>query len=272
MIETISDSEFRQLAHFIQDHYGIHLKQEKKTLVMGRLNQVLLQMGFSNFTEYINYLKNNPSGEVAATLENKITTNHTFFMREPEHFYFLRDVVLPFVKLTVKSRDLRIWCAACSTGEEPYTLAMIIDEYFGADKSGWDTKILATDLSGQALATAQEGVYSDHRLDPLPLTWRNHYFQKHGTDDSVVIDRIRREVIFRKLNLMTTQFPFKKKMHAIFCRNVMIYFDNPAKEELIQRFYDILEPGGYLFIGHTESIPRGTSRFIYVMPAVYRKE
>ena len=212
------------------------------------------------------------TGEAVITLVDKITTNHTFFMREADHFYYFRDKVLPFLSGTVNNKDLRIWCAACSTGEEAYTLAMIIDEFFGKSKLWWDTKVLATDISEQVLEIAKKGVYSNERLAPLPMTWKTNYFRPYDGENSILTDKIRNEVIYRKLNLMDNVFPFKKKLHTIFCRNVMIYFDSDTKNRLVEKFYDHLEYGGYLFIGHSESLSRDSTRFRYVLPSVYRKE
>ena len=142
---AITNEEFRKLTEYIKTNYGIQLKEEKKALVTSRLQNVLVQMNFKNFSEYYNYIVSDKTGEAVVTLMNKITTNHTYFMREPEHFYYLRDTVLPYLKHNVPHRDLRIWSAGCSSGEEPYTLAMILDEYLGKDKKLWDSKVLATD-------------------------------------------------------------------------------------------------------------------------------
>ncbi len=268
---TITEKEFTQLAYYIQENYGIHLKKEKQTLVTGRLHNVLQQAGFKSFSEYYDYIVSDVSGNAVITLVNKITTNHTFFMREPDHFYYFRDKVLPELASTVKDKDLRIWCAACSTGEEAYTLAILLDEFFGREKALWDTKVLATDISEKALTTARQAVYSNERINPLPGVWKLTYFKQYNAENSVVKDSIRNEVIFRKFNLMEKQLPFRKKFHVIFCRNVMIYFDNATKNQLISKLYDHLEQGGYLFIGHSESLNRETTPFKYIMPAVYRK-
>lgn len=269
---TITEKEFRQLADYIKVNYGINLKEEKKALVTCRLQNVLIQAGYDNFTDYYKYILQDKSGEAVTTLVDKITTNHTFFMREAEHFNFFRDKVLPYLTKTVKDRDLRIWCAACSTGEESYTLAMLLDEFFGLDKKLWDTKILATDISENVLCTAKKAVYSNEKIASLPAYVRLNYFKKYDNDNFVLIDRIKNEVIYRKFNLMDGVFPFKKKFHTIFCRNVMIYFDNETKIRLVNKLYDSLECGGYLFIGHSESISRENTKFKYIMPAVYRKE
>lgn len=270
----ITDEEFARLASLIKSRYGIHLKREKKALVMGRLNGLLIERGFESFSDYLRYVSSDASGEATATLADKITTNHTFFMRETSHFAYFKEVVLPRLQAEVRDRDLRVWSAGCSSGEEPYTLAMLMDEYFGSAQYGrpWDTRLLATDISAKALSAAVRGVYDDKELDPLPPAWRSAYFRRAGGGAFEVDERIKRQIIFRKFNLMQEIFPFKRKFHAIFCRNVMIYFDEGTKRELVRKFHAFTEPGGYLFIGHSESLEREQSGYRYVMPSVYRKE
>jgi chemotaxis protein methyltransferase CheR len=270
-MHTITDREFHQLAEFIKKNYGINLKEEKRALVVGRLQSVLIQKNMKSFSEYFEHVLSDKTGEAAAELVNKITTNYTFYMREPDHFYYFRDVVLPYLVKTVRNKDLRIWSAGCSSGEEPYTLAMIIDEYFRGKKAGWDTRILATDISGRMLEKAKKGIYDYDSIAKLPPQWRLNYFNRLDDNSYSVAGKIRNEVIFRKFNLVDGSFPFKRKFHVIFCRNVMIYFDMKTKDELVERFYNALEYGGYLFIGHSESISRARSRFRYILPAVYRK-
>lgn len=266
----ISDQEFNQLASYIKSHYGIHLKSGKKTLVCGRLNQLLTQKGFQNFTEYYDFLEKEGDAQDALELVNRISTNHTFFMRESAHFEFLKSNVLPWVKEVVKDKDLRIWCAASSSGEEPYTLAMILDDFFKSDQT-WEKTVLATDISTNALEKAKRGIYSKEALKDMPSTWQKKYFK--STEGSLVYisDPIKKAVLYRRFNLMEPQFPFKKKFHVIFCRNVMIYFDQETKRHLVKKLYDSLHEGGYLFIGMSESLQGLNSSFEYVKPAVYRK-
>lgn len=269
---TISDQEFKQLTDYIKANYGINLKNEKKALLIGRLSNILTEKKFYCFADYFNYLITDKTGSAVSTLVDKITTNHTFFMREADHFNFFRDRVLPYLASTVRDKDLRIWSAGCSSGEEPYTLAMIIDEYFGTEKRWWDTKVLATDISSKVLDIAAKGIYNNEGLSTLPPYWKLNYFEKYDHEKSVLTKKIRDEIIFRKFNLMAEGFPFKRKFHAIFCRNVMIYFDNETKIRLVNKFYDLTEPGGYLFIGHSESLNRNETEYKYILPAVYRKE
>ena len=267
---AITEQEFRQLADYIKVNFGIYLKEEKQTLLTGRLWSILQQNNFNSFSEYYHYVVSDKTGKAAISLVDKITTNYTYFMRETEHFNYFRDTVLPSLEARVKDRDLRIWSAGCSSGEEPYTLAFLMEEYF-ANKSHWDKQILATDISVSALTTAMNGIYEEKQVEPLPPLWRVNYFDKRPRDQYEVKGRLKKEVVFRKLNLITDRFVFKKPFHVIFCRNVMIYFDNKDKLDLIQRFYDVMAPGGYLFIGHSEAIGRGESKYSYVMPAVYQK-
>ncbi len=271
-LKQITYKEFKAISEYIEDNYGIHLRDEKQTLVAGRLGNELISLGFESFTEYFEYVKEDSSGDAVIKLIDKITTNHTFFMREAEHFYYYRDKVLPYFKNTIKDNDLRVWCAACSTGEEAYTLAFITDEFLATDKKVWDKKILATDISSKVLHLAEQGVYSNDRIAPLPNKWRLTYFEKYDSDNWVVKKEMKNEVIYRKFNLMDRDFPFRKKFHVIFCRNVMIYFDNETKERLVNKFYDALSPGGYLFIGHSESINKEATKLRYIMPSIYRKE
>lgn len=269
---SITDQEFKQLTEYIKDNYGIYLKKEKQPLLIGRLSNVLIEKNFRSFHDYFNYLLADRTGDAAITLIEKITTNHTFFMREVNHFYFFKDKILPYLVSTIKEKDLRIWSAGCSSGEEPYTLAMIIDEFLGADKKWWDTKILATDISAKVLDRAISGIYDNEGIATLPPSWKQNYFEKLDNDKSVLVKKIRNEIIYRKFNLMDAVFPFKKKFQVIFCRNVMIYFDKETKVKLVKKFYDSTEPGGYLFIGHSESLDRSETEYKYIMPAVYRKE
>lgn len=268
---TITSQEFKRLSDYIKENYGINLKEEKKTLLEGRLYSVLLQNNLQCFSDYYNYVISDKTGLAAATLIDKITTNHTFFMREREHFTYFREKVLPYLKNTIKDKDLRVWSAGCSSGEEPYTLAMLVDEFFSSEKIWWDKKILATDICSRVLKIAEKGIYLDKDLEGVPLNWKIHYFKKYDNKNSVIADNIKNEVIFRKFNLIENVFPFKRKFHTIFCRNVMIYFDAETKMELVKKFYDMTEYGGYLFIGHSESLNREETGYKYIMPAIYRK-
>ena len=267
----LKDREFNQIRSYIKEHYGISLGDEKKTLVFSRLRPLLKQKGFADFSEYLDYLTRDKTGEAAVVFINRLTTNHTFFMREPEHFDYLKKTALPWVEEKFgKERDLRLWCAACSSGEEAYTLQMIVSEYF-ENKQGWNTEILATDISERVLQQATLGIYSNESLKTMPDTWLKKHFKRYDDENMMVEDEIKKLITYRKFNLMEEKLPFKKNFQVIFCRNVMIYFDNNTREALVNRFYNVLEKDGYLFIGHSESLSNVKSNFKYVMPAVYKK-
>lgn len=267
----MTEAEYHKLAQLIYSVSGISLKDSKQALLTSRLAGVLAQSGRKSFTDYYNSLIADTSGASVAALVDRITTNHTYFMREPAHFNFFRDTVLPHLKKTVADRDLRVWSAACSTGEEPYTLAMILDEFLDTEKSRWDCQVLATDLSEKVLKDASRGVYTAERIEPLPPMWKQRYLRRLPDGNYEIMDRIKKEVIYRRFNLIEPVYPFRKKFHVIFCRNVMIYFDAETRAAIINKLYDMTEPGGYLFIGHSEAIDRAKSKYKYVLPAVYRK-
>ncbi|EHJ02224.1 MCP methyltransferase, CheR-type [Clostridium sp. DL-VIII] len=269
---TITEKEFIQLSQYIKDNYGINLKVEKKMLVIGRLQNVLLEHNFESFSQYYQYIISDKSGKAVSTLINKITTNHTYFMREKNHFEYLRDTVLPYWAQNIKDKDFRMWSAGCASGEEAYTIAMILDSFFAEKKLWWDKKILATDISEKVLNIAREGIYQKDKISPLPEVWKKNYLQNYDAENLIFTDKIRNEIVYRKFNLMDKVFPFKRKFHVIFCRNVMIYFDSKTKIELVRKFYNSMEPGGYLFIGHSESLTGENVGFRYIMPSVYRKE
>lgn len=268
----ISDIEFDLLRKYIKENFGISLGDEKKSLVTGRMGSRIAELGFDNFTDYYRYLESESNEEGMVDLVNRITTNHTFFMREFDHFEFFGKVALPWIERSSKDMELRIWSAGCSSGQEPYTLAMVVDQFFKNRKGFWKTDILATDISTKVLKQAKDGIYSKEAIAPFPDVWKDIYLKKTGDSEYVISDELKKELVIRRFNLMEKRFPFKKKFQVIFCRNVMIYFDNVTKEELVEKFYNSIEDGGYLFIGKTESLGSMQSRFKYIKPSIYRKE
>ncbi|MBN2258962.1 MAG: chemotaxis protein CheR [Clostridiales bacterium] len=268
----IKKDEFLMFANFIRSNFGINLTEKKTTFIISRLGTTIEKHGFTNFLDYFKFITNDKSGEAIIEFLNKITTNHTYFYREEKHFEFFESDVLPYILEKEKNvRDMRIWSAGCSSGEEPYTLLMLLNELMNSDKGYWDTKILATDLSNYVLLKGKSGIYPLDSLKYLPPVWAKKYFKPLDESNMVIDKKIKADVLFRRFNLMEP-FPFKSKFHLILCRNVMIYFNEETKNELINKFYDYLEPGGYLFIGHSETIDRSNSRFKYIRPAIYRKE
>lgn len=269
----ITDKEFQAIRDLVYDHFGINLTIEKKTLVVGRLQKILRQRNFKTFHEYYLFLVEDKSGQAICELANQITTNHTFFYRESEHFQYFMQTILPEIvarKEKTRSRDVRVWCAAASSGEEPYDIIMCMMEFFGNNYSKWDAGLLATDVSLKALNMAKAGVYEEARMQSLPEKYKKKYFHPFG-ENWAINDNVKKEVTLRQFNLMNKQMPFKKPFDCIWCRNVMIYFDNETKNELVQRLYEQTAPGGYLLIGHSESIPRGQSAWQFIRPAIYKK-
>lgn len=267
----MTDLEFRRISMFLKDRYGIDMTH-KKEIMDGRLSNMIRIRGFDSYDAYMNTLMQDSSGEMEKELVNLLSTNHTYFMREFEHFEYMKKVVLPYLrKEEENTQDLRIWCGAASSGEEPYTLAMLLVDFFGLEHDKWDTTVLATDISTEVLQTAVRGVYKKEQIAELPDNWKRRFFRSVGEGEYFAItDELKNEVLFRQFNLMD-DFPFRKKLHVIFLRNVMIYFDRPTKQNLIKKLYDVLEPGGYLFVGRTETIEKGNVPFELVEPSIFRK-
>lgn len=266
----LTDQEFVQLRDYVLSNYGIDLSK-KRILIQGRLTSVLQSYGLDNFTDYINRVRNDKSGTELQILLNKLTTNLTFFMREKEHFDFLTHVALPEFDQIFKGRELRIWSAGCSSGEEAYTIAMTIKEYCEQKRIDRKFVILGSDISQNVLARAQRAVYPETALKDLPPAWIPKYFEKVGDGDYKVKDSITKHVTFRTFNLMDT-FRFAKPFELIFCRNVMIYFEKQKKDNLITNFYKWLTPGGYFFISHSENIGRSDTGFRMVKPSTFRRD
>lgn len=267
----MTEQEFLRIYTFVKSRYGIDLSS-KKEIVKGRLENYIRIGGWKNYSEYMDSVESDMTGKLEGKLIDLLSTNHTYFMRESEHFEYFKNVVLPILKKNeAKTRDLCIWCGASSSGEEPYTLAMLISDFFGLEKDSWDTKILATDVSREVLERACSGIYTYEQVKVLPDNWRRHYLKELEAGVRYeMTNQIKNEVLFREFNLMKP-LPFKRKMHVVFLRNVMIYFDAKTKEALLRRVYDGMEKGGYLFIGLTETIDKGNSYFKMVSPSVYQK-
>lgn len=271
MHRNMTEEEFLRIYRFIKARYGISLDRRKE-IIQGRLENYLQWNGFTSYSEYMNAVESDLTGRLERELVNILTTNHTFFMREFEHFDYLRQKVLPELqRKEERKKDLCIWCGAASTGQEPYMLAMLLQDYFNLEASAWDTKVLATDVNTEVLAQALRGVYDREHIESLPESWKRRYLRPvDGGERYEIVQEIKDEVIFRQFNLMD-DFPFKRKMHIIFLRNVMIYFDQETRKQLIQKVYDAMEPGGYLFVGRTETLDKSHCPFEMIQPSVFRK-
>lgn len=252
---TITDADFQRLVTFIHSNYGIDLSQ-KRQLITGRLSASIRQRGYSSFSEFVDHLLTHKDNDEVTLVLNKLTTNYTFFMREKEHLdYFCTSIIPELVRRHQRDKTLAIWSAGCSSGEEPYNITMFLFDYLGALAKDWDTRILATDISEQALAAAKRGTYE--LPDTIPQNWKKKYFVKNANGTYTVTPAVRDNVIFQKFNLMDP-IKFRCKFDLIFCRNVMIYFDQPTKDALVQRFYDATVPGGYLMISCSENLSQKT--------------
>ena len=267
-LTSISDDDFKKLTQFVHQQYGINLAQ-KRQLVTSRLSSLVMQKGFNDFGPFVKQLLKDKNPADMELVLNRLTTNYTFFMREPEHFEFFTKVILPeLVRKYQKKKSLAIWSAGCSSGEEPYNLSMYIKDFLGPQANQWDTRILATDISQKALTTAKKGIYEVP--DTVPESWRKRYFKQIEGSRYAVSPEIRNNVIFQTFNLMDP-IKFRTKFDVIFCRNVMIYFDQPTKDALVRRFYDATVPGGYLMISHSENLSKDAP-YVTVAPSTFQKK
>ena len=264
---SISNADFQRLVKFIHTDYGIDLSQ-KQQLITGRLSPTLRQMGYKDFASFVDHLLRNKNPDDVTLVLNKLTTNYTFFMREQDHLdYFAKNIIPDLVRRHQRDKSLAIWSAGCSSGEEPYNISMYLFDYLGAQAKEWDTRILATDISAQALASAKRGIYE--LPDTIPADWRKKYFTDNRDGTHTVTKAVRDNVIFQSFNLMDP-IRFRRKFDVIFCRNVMIYFDQSTKDALVQRFYDATNPGGYLLISYSENLSPG-SPYRRIAPATFQK-
>lgn len=258
---SITDEEFKELRELIYRSIGVHLTDAKKTLVISRLSKRIKQLQLSSFQQYIQFIRENPKEK--EILFNLITTNVTKFYREEHHFAYLTNVYLPYLeRKVIKERlpkKLRIWSCACSTGEEPYTIALTLLEYF-KNKKGWKLEILASDINTEALKQATMGIYKKEEVFDIPYPLLTKYFLLgKGENEGLlkVKDQVKSMITFKRMNLaMNEKYPIKEPLHIIFCRNVFIYFNKETQEKIIRRFYNLLENDGLLILGHSESISK----------------
>jgi len=274
--ESISNADFGRLRSLIYEQSGINLNAEKKTMLELRIKRRLRSLDLNSFAQYCEYLFG-PHGqkEEIVHLLDVVSTNKTDFFREPEHFEFLVQKAIPELMARNQSgRPLLVWSAGCSTGEEPYTLAMVLNECALA-QPGFRFRVLATDISTTVLAKAGRGVFSVEVVGPVPADLRRKYFMRSRDRDSNllrVVPELRQLVEFRRLNFMDADFGLSQKADVIFCRNVIIYFDRATQEQIIQKLAAQLVPGGYAFVGHSETLHDMDIPLAPVAPAIYRKK
>jgi chemotaxis protein methyltransferase CheR len=268
-IRPLTAHEFEQFRRLAYEKFGLDLRDGKETLVSARLGKKIRELNFRSFQEYYRYVLEDPTGEALTALIDALATNHTSFFRESVHFEFLRKEILP----GLRGRDrIAVWSAACSTGEEPYTIAFSVLEELGEPALA-KTRILATDISTRALARAQTGAYPAERFEGVPIQQLRRYLlrgEQRFKNWYRVKPEVRAMVEFRRVNLMES-FSHLGTFPVIFCRNVMIYFDKPTRQDLVNRLAGCLEPGGYLLIGHAESLNGVDHPLRYLRPAIYRK-
>lgn len=269
----LTDREFLLFRELIYRETGITLSDKKKKLIVARLSKRLRALGLESFTGYYQYLRESPDADnEIVNLINRVTTNKTDFFREMHHFDFLLQDLFPRMAAEGRktgSRRLRIWSAGCSSGEEPYSLAMTALEAFKKER-GWDIRILATDLDTEILQKAIAGSYPAQALAPVPRDYVSRYFFRAG-ENYVVGDACKSIVAFRKLNLINGTFPMKHPFDIIFCRNVIIYFDAKTKDALLKRYHSHLKNDGHMFIGHSESLMHMKDKFRFLKHTVYQK-
>jgi chemotaxis protein methyltransferase CheR len=268
-VPELSEKEFAKISRLAYEHFGLALHPGKQGLVSARLSRKIRQLGLASFQAYYDHVLNDPSGEALVGMVDDLTTNHTSFFREPQHFEFLRRTILPQLR---DRRAIHVWCAACSTGEEPYSIAISLAEELGPGSMP-EIRILASDISTRVLAKAKRAVYAEERFRGLPLPLLQRYLLRSIGPGGVAY-RMKPELCvrmeFKRINLMN-DFSSLPIYPVIFCRNIMIYLDKTTQQGLVQRLTAHLEPGGYLLIGHSENLNTIAHGLEYVEPATYRK-
>lgn len=268
------DADFAFVSRLLYERAGIRMTEQKRALISGRLTKRVRALGFGGFSEYFEYLRTAGGDEEFGKLLDLLTTNHSYFYRESEHYDFLVANVLGPLKTALaagRPAELRIWSAGCAAGEEAFAVAMTLRDSLGDLLPRVDSGILATDISAAALREAMTAVYPSARLKELPKRFLDNYMIKLDEEHWTVRPELKTMVMFKRLNLMREDFPFKGRFDVVFCRNVMIYFDADSRRRLIASLHRVIKPGGYLFIGHSESIQRADCPFEYLRPAIYRK-
>ena len=259
---------FRDLVH---EHSGIWLRDGKEALVCARVGKRLRALGLGSYEDYLDLVASDESGRELSELLNAISTNVTRFFREEKHFRFLREQLESWLR--EGQRQFRFWCAACATGEEPYSLAIALLE--STRLCDVDLRILATDISASALRESMIGLYSESKMEHVPSQWRSRYFNRERSGDGTVLyrvkDRLKETVVFRRLNLSQPPFPVKGPLDAVLCRNVMMYFDQPVRQRLLTELFRVVRWDGYLLVGHAESLAGTNSDFRTVCPSIYVK-
>jgi chemotaxis protein methyltransferase CheR len=274
--ERLTDSDFKRLSEFIYGNYGIKMPKEKRTMLEGRLMKRLRANQIKSFAEYCDYVFSDEGMEKELIhMINVVSTNKTDFFREPAHFEFLYETVLPEFKKKNKGEPIKIWSSACSSGEEPYTIAMVINEFAKQQEAPLPYQIFGTDISSDILERAQMGVYKDERVVDVPLSYKRRYFMANKDPQKKlvrVVPELRKNTSFMRLNLIDPTYPISEKFQVIFCRNVLIYFDRPTQEAVINKLCNHLVPGGYFFLGHSESATGMQVPLTPLKPTIFKRK
>ncbi|MBV1915332.1 MAG: protein-glutamate O-methyltransferase [Pseudomonadales bacterium] len=266
----MSDHNFSTIAKIAYQYTGIKLPEQKRQMIYSRIARRIRALNLANFDQYCEIISDNKHAEFNEFI-NSITTNLTSFFRENHHFEYLESTIIPHLKkIHERDRRVRVWSAGCSTGEEPYSIAMTLLKNFSGS-SNWDLKILATDLDSNVVATGRNGIYAADRVSGLESALVKKWFAANADSSRyVVADEAKKLIQFNRLNLLDS-WPMKHKFDIIFCRNVVIYFDKPTQKKLFDRYAEQLNDGGYLIIGHSESLHKLTDRFESIGKTIYRK-
>jgi len=269
----LTDTEFKKLSAFIQTNYGIKMPHEKKVMLQSRLQKRLRTLEMNSYGEYIDYVFGKTGHQEIIMMMDVVSTNKTDFFREPAHFVYLTEKVLPEYYNNNKSKLFKVWSAGCSSGEEPYTLAMVLSE-FASRNPGFDYMIFGTDLSTHVLQKAKAAIYEDKRVEVVPTEYKRKYLLKSkDTNKHLVriVPELRRRIKLKRLNFMDNDYAVNETFDVIFCRNVLIYFDRQNQENVINKLCRNLHPDGHFFLGHSESIAGINVPLKHIQPTVYRK-
>lgn len=271
---TLSLNDFKRLASYIERNVGIKMPEQKILMMQARLSSRLNALNMTSFADYVDYVLSGENNEEVLHMIDVMTTNLTHFFREPTHFEFLSNRVLTEY-IADKKTSIKLWSAGCSTGQEPYTLAIVIKEFLRKNKiSHFDFSILATDISTRVLDKAEKAVYPAESVAKVPLTVKKSYFLKSKNSEKPLVrikPEIRNKINFKRVNFIDSDYGFKETFQIIFCRNVLIYFDKDIQKKVLEKFMTYLEPGGYLFLGHSETVMNMDLPLKTVSPTVFQK-
>ncbi len=273
-LASLSDKEFKILSNYIQINYGIKMPPQKKIVLQGRLQKRLKKLDIPDFKTYCDFVFSKEGGNEIIHMMDVVSTNKTDFYREPTHFEFLEKELLPMLNNNSSRTMLKIWSAGCSSGEEPYTLAIVLNE-FKIKHPGFDFHILATDISTQMLQNGANGIYKEERIDIVPLNLKKKYFLKSKDQNNPmvrVVKPLRDKVVFKRLNFMDSTYQINDNFDIIFCRNALIYFERENQEKVINKLCQKLKPEGYFLLGHSESITNMKVPLNSIKPTIFKKK